>query len=62
MKKKRTNHGNDAIIVNILDGTELRYWTEKLGCTRDEIRSDVKQSGDSLTAVQQHLALAHSLP
>ncbi len=57
MKKQNTIRGSDAILINILDSTELRYWTKKLGCTSDEIQSAVKQSGDSLTAVKQHLAL-----
>lgn len=56
MERQKTSRGNDAIIINVRDSTELRYWAEKLGCTRDEVRSAVEKVGDSLNAVRQHLA------
>ncbi|WP_430539784.1 DUF3606 domain-containing protein [Pseudomonas mandelii] len=55
MEKRRPMRGTDAIRINIQDSTELKYWAEKFGASKDEIRSAVKEAGDSLTAVKRHI-------
>ena len=57
MKKPKDTSGNNAIISNVTDSTELKYWAKKFGCSRDEIRLAVKEAGDSLAAVERHIAL-----
>jgi hypothetical protein len=55
MEKQKPQVGTDAIRINIEDGMELKFWAEKLGVSRDEIKTAVKQVGDSLTAVKRYI-------
>ncbi|KAA0986277.1 DUF3606 domain-containing protein [Pseudomonas sp. ANT_J12] len=55
MEQRKPILGTDAIRINVEFITELKYWAEKFGVSRDEIKSAVKEAGDSLTAVTRHL-------
>lgn len=56
MKKPKDTSGNNAIIINATDSMELKYWAKKFGCSIDEIRLAVREVGNSLAAVERHLA------
>jgi hypothetical protein len=34
---------------------EIRYWTQQLQCTKDELRRAVKKAGSCATAVRREL-------
>ncbi|MCW8277752.1 DUF3606 domain-containing protein [Pseudomonas sp. PCH199] len=55
MEQPKLTCGTDEIRINIKDSFELEFWADKFGVSRDEIRSAVKEAGDSLTAVQRKL-------
>jgi hypothetical protein len=48
-------NGTDDIRINVQDSTELKYWSNKFGVSRDEVKSAVNAVGDSLTEVQKKL-------
>jgi hypothetical protein len=45
----------DRIRVNVHEEHELRYWTEKFRCTREELEAAVKQAGVMATDVEKVL-------
>lgn len=55
MEKRRPMNGTDDIRINVQDSTELKYWSNKFGVSRDEVKSAVNAVGDSLTEVQKKL-------
>jgi hypothetical protein len=57
MKKPKDTSGKNAIIINATDSMELKYRAKKFACSKDEIRLAVKEAGNSLAAVERHLAL-----
>lgn len=48
--------GRDRTHIDVHQDWELRYWSEKLGCTHEQLKQAVKAAGSSVTAVQQYLA------
>lgn len=45
----------DRSRINMHEEHEVRYWTDALGVTRDELQRAVDQVGVSASAVRQHL-------
>ena len=49
-----SNRGQqDRQRINVNQEHEVRYWTEKLGCSADELRSLVAEVGPMADAVEQ---------
>jgi hypothetical protein len=51
---KETGKPDDSRI-NVEQDHELRYWSEKLGVSRDELRKAVQAAGPMVKDVQRHL-------
>ncbi len=45
----------DRTRINVNEDYELRYWTQELGVSADELRAAVKAVGPMADAVRQHL-------
>ena len=45
----------DRSRINVHEEHEVRYWTEALGVSREELERAVKQVGVSASAVREHL-------
>lgn len=45
----------DRSRINVNEDYELRYWTQALGVSADELRAAVKAVGPMADAVRQHL-------
>jgi hypothetical protein len=45
----------DAARINVHEAWEVRYWTEKFGCTKEQLEEAVKEAGPVVSAVEQHL-------
>jgi len=45
----------DCSRINLHEDHEVRYWTEALGVSREELERAVKAAGSSADAVRQHL-------
>jgi hypothetical protein len=45
----------DATRINVEQDHELSYWSEKLGASRDELRSAVAKVGPMVKDVREHL-------
>jgi hypothetical protein len=45
----------DATRINIHEEHEVRYWTETLGVTKEQLQAAVKAAGVSADAVRRHL-------
>jgi hypothetical protein len=45
----------DRTRINVNQEHELRYWTEKFGCTADELRAAVSAVGPMAEAVEQQV-------
>lgn len=50
----------DRSRINVNEPWELRYWSEKLGVTADQLTEAVRQVGPNVEAVEQHLARQHT--
>lgn len=48
-------HPQDSSKVNVNEPWELKYWTQKLGVTADQLRAAVRAVGVSAAAVRRHL-------
>ena len=46
----------DQSRINVHEEHEVRYWTEALGVSREELARAVEQVGVSASAVRAHLA------
>ena len=55
MDDPKNRHQPDRSRINLSQDYEVRYWTEKFGCTEDELRRAVAQAGSSASAVEQVL-------
>ena len=53
---KHTGRLDDSRI-NISQDYEVRYWTEKLGVSADQLRSAVAKAGPMVKQVREHLQL-----
>ncbi|MDB5819854.1 MAG: hypothetical protein JWQ11_3494 [Rhizobacter sp.] len=57
MADDTTNRGQqDRIRVNVHEEHEVRYWTHKFGCTREELEAAVKKVGVMADDVEKTLA------
>jgi hypothetical protein len=54
---KQTGKPDDARI-NVDQEHELRYWSEQLGISRDELRKAVQMAGPIVKDVRKHLGKA----
>ncbi|AXA92869.1 DUF3606 domain-containing protein [Massilia sp. YMA4] len=45
--------------INVNEPWELRYWTQELGLSEDELREAVKAAGTSVSAVREHVGKLH---
>jgi hypothetical protein len=46
----------DRSRINLHEKWEVQYWTKELGVTQEELERAVKQAGNSVDAVRQHLS------
>jgi hypothetical protein len=59
MTDDRTKKGmQDRTRINPSEDYELRYWSEKLGVTQDQLKAGVKKVGNSDSAVEKELKAA----
>ena len=47
--------GGDRLRINVDQEHEVRYWSQKLGVTPEELRTAVKDVGPMAAAVEQRL-------
>lgn len=60
MSDNLQNRGpQDRARINLHEQHEVRYWTETLGVTKEQLEQAVKQAGNSADAVRQHLRTKH---
>jgi hypothetical protein len=45
----------DRSRINVNESWEVRWWTQELGVTEDQLRDAVRQVGVSAAAVRRHL-------
>jgi len=45
----------DSSRVNVEEDYEVTYWTDTLGCSKEELRKAVKEVGTSAKAVRAYL-------
>ena len=56
MPDDRSKRGpQDATRINVHESWELKYWTEELGVTEQELRDAVQQVGPMAKDVRKHL-------
>ena len=48
----------DRTRINTSEDYELRYWSEKLGVTHDQLKAAVNKVGNSVSAVEKELKAA----
>ncbi|WP_082028818.1 DUF3606 domain-containing protein [Xanthomonas sacchari] len=51
----RNTGSPDRDRINLHEDYEVRYWTQALGVTADELRAAVRAVGSSAAAVRAHL-------
>ena len=60
MSDNLQNRGpQDRARINLHEQHEVKYWTEALGVSKEELERAVKQAGNSAEAVRQHLRTKH---
>jgi hypothetical protein len=52
---KSNRGGQDRSRINLSEDYEVRYWTQALGVSEQELKRAVEQVGNSAEAVRQHL-------
>jgi Protein of unknown function (DUF3606) len=50
------NRAADRLCISMNEEHEVRYWTETLGCTKDELAAAVAKVGNSADAVRRELS------
>jgi hypothetical protein len=56
MSEDTTKHGpRDRARINLDEDHEVRYWTQELGVTEEELRHAVHTAGVMIDDVRQHL-------
>ena len=50
----------DRTRINTSEDYELRYWSEKFGVSRDQLKAAVNKVGNSVSAVEKELKAAES--
>jgi hypothetical protein len=51
----KSRHGQDRTRINTDQEHELRYWSETLGVTQDELKDAVRIAGNQVDKVREHL-------
>jgi len=51
----KNRHQPDRSKISLSQDYEVRYWTEKFGCSEDELRKAVARVGNSPEAVEKAL-------
>ena len=51
----KNRHQPDRSKISLSQDYEVRYWTEKFGCSEDELRKAVARVGNSPEAVEKEL-------
>jgi hypothetical protein len=52
---KSLRQPHDASRINVNEDYEVRYWTNKFGCSKEELERAVKAVGVSARAVEEYL-------
>jgi hypothetical protein len=56
MSDNLSNKGNpDRNLISLTEAHEVRYWTEALGISKEELERVVSQVGHSAAKVREHL-------
>ena len=56
MSDNLQNRGpQDRSRINLHEKWEVQYWTQELGVSQEELARAVKEAGNSVNAVRQHL-------
>jgi hypothetical protein len=56
MSDNLSNKGNpDRTLISLTEAHEVRYWTEALGISKEELERVVGQVGHSAAKVREHL-------
>ncbi|MBD8565431.1 DUF3606 domain-containing protein [Oxalobacteraceae sp. CFBP 8763] len=56
MSDNLSNKGNpDRNLISLTETHEVRYWTEALGISKEELERAVGQVGNSAAKVREHL-------
>ena len=55
MSDYRTATGHDSEVIEIVDGNQVRYWCDSLGCTEAQLREAVQAVGYSPPKVRLFL-------
>ena len=48
-------HGQDRHRIDVDDQEDIRYWTERLGVTEEELRNAVHTAGIQIDDIRRHL-------
>ena len=57
MSDNLQNRGQqDRSRINLHEKWEVQYWTKELGVSEEELEQAVKQAGNSVNAVREHLS------
>nr|WP_314542881.1 DUF3606 domain-containing protein [uncultured Massilia sp.] len=60
MSDNLNNRGpQDRSRISLSEKWEVQYWTKELNVTEEQLEQAVKQAGNSVNAVRQHLAKLH---
>jgi len=51
-----TRGPQDRSRINLHEKWEVQYWAKELGVTQEELEQAVKQAGNSVNAVREHLS------
>jgi hypothetical protein len=51
----QNRHGQDRDRINLNEKWEVAYWTKELGVSEEELARAVREAGDRVNAVRQHL-------
>jgi hypothetical protein len=57
MDNKNLRGPADASRINLSEEYEVRYWTEKFGCSREQLADAVQKVGSSAAAVEVELGV-----
>ena len=55
MAKSSKKSALDRSRINVKEAYDVRYWTEALGCSEDELAAAVARVGNSADAVQREI-------
>ena len=51
-----TQDSGDGMVIGLTQEWEVRFWTQQLRCTAEELRQAIAVVGDSAQAVRKHLS------